>query len=164
LFLNGKSLGKKSKKDTAQRGLFWVVPFEAGKISVKGFKNGKAIAGYELITPGEPSALTAICDKKSFRLKNKEVAQIEIFVKDSKGNAVYEATNEITVDINGPAILLGLESGDLASHEDYRSNRRKAFNGRLLAYVQSTGKAGDVKITFSAAGLKQVVTSIKSVK
>ena len=41
LFLNGRSLGRKSKKDTTQRGLFWILLYETGEVSVKGFDKGK---------------------------------------------------------------------------------------------------------------------------
>lgn len=51
------------------------------------------------------------------------------------------------------AILLGLESGNLASHEEYKSNKRKAYNGKIVAYVQSSGKPGEVKITIHSPGL-----------
>ena len=70
-----------------------------------------------------------------------------------KGILVYDAANEITFTVEGPAKLLGLESGDLASHEDYKSNKRKLYNGQLLAYVQSNGKPGNIKITISSPGL-----------
>jgi hypothetical protein len=46
-----------------------------------------------------------------------------------------------------------LESGDLSSHEDYKANRRNALGGRLLAYVQATGR-GRIKITITSANLK----------
>jgi beta-galactosidase len=67
---------------------------------------------------------------------------------------VYTATDEVTVSIAGPAKLLGLESGSNSSHESYQSNKRKALHGRLLAYVQTTGKPGNVQVQFNAANLK----------
>lgn len=74
------------------------------------------------------------------------------FIKDD----VYEANNELEIKIDGPAVLLGLESGDLASHENYKSNKRKAFNGQTLAHVQSKGKA-DINVTVSSPGLKAFI-------
>jgi beta-galactosidase len=164
LFLNGKSLGKRSKKDTTQHGLFWIIPYEPGELLIKGFDKGKEVSAYKLVTSSTASKLVVIADRKAFRQGKKDLAHIEMYVKDSQGNLVYEATSEITVNIAGPAILLGLESGDLASHEDYKSNKRKAYNGKLLAYVQSTGQAGTVTITCSSPGLQPVVISFWGVK
>jgi hypothetical protein len=84
-------------------------------------------------------------------------------IHDNNRNLVYNAANELTITLDGPARLLGLESGDLASHEDYKSNKRKVYNGKLLAYIQSNGKPGDVKITISSPGLNSKVISINSV-
>ena len=63
------------------------------------------------------------------------------------------------VETEGPANLLGLESGSPASHEDYRSNGRKLFNGRLLTDIQSQQIAGVVKIIISVPGLQPKVIS-----
>ncbi len=45
-----------------------------------------------------------------------------------------------------PAELLVLESGSLVSHEDYKANKRKALHGKLLAYLQTAQKKGEVKV------------------
>jgi hypothetical protein len=126
---------------------------------VKGYNEGKEVANDKLITSREPATLIVVADKKRFRTNRENLVHLEVFIKDAKGNPVYEATNEITVDIKGPAVLLGLESGDITSHEDYKANKRKAFNGRLLAYVLSTG-TGKVTITISSPGLPAVVKTI----
>lgn len=54
--------------------------------------------------------------------------------------------------------LLGLESGDNNSHESYLLNHRRVFHGKLLAYIQSMEKPGEVEIIISALGLgKQTI-------
>jgi beta-galactosidase len=164
LFLNGKPLGKRSKADTTQRGLFWIVPYEAGELTVIGYTQHAAVKKHKLITSKEAKIIVAAADKSNFRPGKKGLAHLEIFIKDEQGNPVYEANNEITIDISGPAVLLGLESGDLTSHEDYKSNKRKAFNGRLLAYLQSTGKPGKISVTISSPGLKKAELNFLSIK
>jgi beta-galactosidase len=42
---------------------------------------------------------------------------VEISLKDKDGNQVYAANHSIEVKVADPGKLLGLESGDLASHE-----------------------------------------------
>jgi hypothetical protein len=163
MFLNKKSLGKRSKSDTARRVFSWVVEFEPGELMVKGFSNHKETGSFQLTTTGQPAIIIAVSDKKQFRAM-KEVAHIEMTVLDGAGNLVYEAVNEVTITIEGPAKLLGLESGDLGSHEDYKSNRRKVLNGKLLAYIQSTGGSGAVKIKIESPGLPLAVSTIASIK
>lgn len=37
---------------------------------------------------------------------------------------------------------------------DYRDNRQRVYNGRLLAYIQTTGEAGEINVSFSSPLLK----------
>jgi len=81
-------------------------------------------------------------------------------VVDGNGVSVYNDESEITVTVEGPARLLGLESGSMTSHEDYKANKRKTFNGQLVAYIQSNGKPGPVTVTLSSPGLQPRVIQI----
>jgi beta-galactosidase len=162
LFLNQKSLGK-IKKDKDGR-FYWDVDFEPGELVVKGYKAGKVEATHTLKTAGEASRIVASSDIQTFNLGRKEVAHIEIELRDKDNNFVIEGSNEIKVDIEGDAKLLGLESGDLASHEDYKASARKTYNGRLLAYIETSGKPGVVNIRLSSPGLKPVVVRLRSKK
>jgi beta-galactosidase len=74
------------------------------------------------------------------------------------------AANEVTITIDGPARLLGLESGDLASHENYKSNKRKLFNGKLRAYIQSNDGSNVVRIKIDSPALPLAIVTIASTK
>jgi hypothetical protein len=54
LWLNGMSLGRKSRPDTASRQLSWMVKYEPGELSVKGFVGGKEVSSHKLMTAGQP--------------------------------------------------------------------------------------------------------------
>ncbi|MDO9375304.1 MAG: glycoside hydrolase family 2 TIM barrel-domain containing protein [Ferruginibacter sp.] len=164
LFLNGNSLGRKSKSDTGAARLSWTIPYQTGELVVKGFTNGKVVQTEQLVTAGEAKSIVTVADKKYFIAGKKDLAHLEIMFRDAAGNLVYEAANELTVTVTGPAKLLGLEAGDLASHEDYRSNKRKAFNGKLLAYIQSTGVRGTVTVTITSPGLAPTTVAIQTAK
>jgi beta-galactosidase len=53
-----------------------------------------------------------------------------------------------------------MDSGNLASDEDYKGIRRKAFNGLCLAIVQSTAKPGRIQLTATSPGLKSSSVAI----
>lgn len=157
LRLNGKSLGKKRLADAAERVMTWTVMYGPGELSVKGFKNGKESAQYALKTAGDAYSIEAKTDLTSFDKVKKQLSHIEITVLDKNGVPVYNDDSEITVKVEGPAKLLGLESGSTTSHEEYKANKRKVFKGRLLAYIQSEQKAGAVTVTLTAPGLQSKV-------
>jgi beta-galactosidase len=64
------------------------------------------------------------------------------------------ADNEVTFEMQGEGKIIGVDNGYLASTEDYKGNRRKAFNGRCMAIVQSTAKPGQIRVTATSPGLK----------
>lgn len=157
LLLNGKSLGKKQLADAAERVITWRVAYQPGDLSMKGYKNGKESAQYALKTAGDAYAIEARADRTSFDKTKKQLSHIEINILDKNGVPVYNTDREISVKVEGPAKLIGLESGSTTSHEDYKADKRKLFQGRLLAYIQSQQKAGAVTVTLSAPGLPSKV-------
>ncbi|MET1054187.1 MAG: sugar-binding domain-containing protein [Pedobacter sp.] len=152
LFLNGKSLGRK-KAGNSGTPLFWNLNYQPGELTMKGYAGGREVVSYQLTTSAEAKQITATLDRERFAGDVQEVAMIELSLKDKDGNLVYAADNPVEVKVEGPAKLLGLESGDLASHESYQSNVRKAYHGKLLAYIQTNAKAGTVKVTIIPQGM-----------
>lgn len=162
LFINGTSLGRKKLSDEkATRILTWLTVYQPGELVVKGYKNGKEINSQKIKTSGDAYAINATSDASTLQRNKKSLAHIEISVLDKNGNPVPIADNEIEVSIDGPASLLGLESGNSVSHEDYKSNKRKLFNGKLLAYVQSAQKPGVITVKISSPGLQEKIIRLK---
>ncbi|OKS85406.1 sugar-binding domain-containing protein [Mucilaginibacter polytrichastri] len=154
LFLNGKSLGRKKRNDAKDQIPSWDVDYQPGKLLVKGYNNGIEVSSNTINTAGSANQIKAIASQTSFKSNTKGLSQVEIQLTDAKGNPVFDADDELKVELSGPARLLGLESGSLSSHEDYQSDKRKALHGKLLAYLQTAGKAGKVEVTISGKNLK----------
>jgi beta-galactosidase len=47
-----------------------------------------------------------------------------------------------------------VDNGNLASHEDFKGSRGKAFNGLCLVIVQSTAKTGRIQLTATSPGIE----------
>lgn len=161
LYLNGQSLGRKKLADAKNKILAWKVAYQPGKLEVKGFKHGQLVGSYNLTTTGNAETLKVVLDKQSIKANRDEVAHIEINLVDKDGQLVGNADNEITITIEGPGKLIGLESGSLTSHEDYKSNKRKAVGGRLLAYVQAN-EHGPIKVKVSSERMKSSEIQIQA--
>ena len=167
LFLNGRSLGVKGYefprlgmegkwgnlpdrakvlRTTGDLHLSWDVPYEPGGLKAVGTKDGKIVATAEIFTTGQPAAIGLSCDRESIAMDQRDVAHVIVQILDDKGRVVPTADSEVTFEIEGAGSLLGTDNGDPASHEDYKSNRRKAFNGLCLALVKSNGKAGQIQV------------------
>ncbi|MBG6234161.1 beta-galactosidase/beta-glucuronidase [Pedobacter sp. CAN_A7] len=160
LFLNGTSLGKKSADGDDYP--MWDLKYQAGTLLLKAYNKGEEVATYSLVTAGRATVISTKVDRADFDQAKKGVSHIEIELKDAKGNLVYDSENEISVSIEGPAKLLGLESGKLDSHESYQSPQRKVYRGKLLAYIQSDAKPGTIKVTLSGEGLGEKTITYQS--
>lgn len=147
LFLNGQSLGRKTGRLPA-----WDVPYAAGELRATGYRNGQPVSETVLRTAGAPAALRLKADRTTLAASAQGLAQIEVQVVDQAGTPVPDAATEVTATLTGPARLLGIESGDLASHEPYAAPRHRAYQGRLLLYVQATGP-GPIRVALAAPGL-----------
>jgi len=152
LFLNGQSMGKKSLSSFQNKIINWNVVYNHGTLKVTGYKNGAAVSESSLKTTGEAYAIKTDVIKDD--ISKSGVVQIPLSIVDKDGNIVYAADNEVTVSVNGKAVLLGLESGSSSSREDYKSNRRITLHGRMIAYVLLEKNAGKVLVEFSAPELQ----------
>lgn len=85
------------------------------------------------------------------------VAQIEVMLVDRYSTRCRDAGNVVSVKIEGPGKLLGIESGDKDSHESYQAPQHKLFGGRMLIYVETHGK---VTVTASTQGVPAAVIRV----
>jgi beta-galactosidase len=182
LFLNGKSYGVKALEfprqgasggwnryarpqvfsTTADLHLSWDVPYEPGTIKAVGGKEGKIVCTEEIRTAGDPAAIAISADRAEIRPDARDVAHFTVKVVDDKGLIVPYADSLITFDLKGPAVLIGVDNGNPASHEDYKAKSRKAFNGMCLAIVKSTGEPGKIRLAARVEGLKETVVEIEA--
>jgi beta-galactosidase len=125
--------------------LQWDVPYEPGTLRAVGTKNGSTVSTAEISTTGEPAAVQLSADRTRIKADRRDVAHIAVEIRDGQGRVVPGADNEITFDLQGEGKIIGVDNGDPQSHQDYKSNRQRAFNGLCLAIVQSTGVAGQIK-------------------
>jgi len=139
----------------------WKVAYQPGELKVKSYKGGKPFGEFLLTSTAEATALAAVPDRNTLKADKDDVIHLTVSVVDKDNGLVPTADNEVTFFIEGPGRLLGLESADLRSHEDYKANKRKAYKGKVLAYIQATGP-GTITVTVSSSGLKSQTVQLES--
>ena len=151
LFLNGKSLGSKSKpKDDSPRN--WKVNFEAGTIKAVGKNGGKVVAEFELKTAGKPAKIVLTTDKGKLANDWNDVAFVSASVVDANGLLVPSANDMISFGATGSGVIAAVDSADNADHDPFQAKKRRAFQGTCFALVKGN-KAGQIVLTASAPGL-----------
>ena len=160
LLLNGTQVGEIRDYDDNTGIVYWDIPYQDGKIEVVGLDGSNETCRYFIQTTGRPYAITITSDDLTLK-KDKDLAHIVLQIVDENGLPVMIADDEITCQIQGPVRLLGLEASNNSDMGNYRDNIHRAFRGRLLAYVQSTGTPGEATITFTAPWLKPVEVKLQ---
>jgi len=153
LYLNGKSLGVK-KKTGDDLHIMWRVKYEPGTLKAVSRKNGKTVLTREIHTAGTPAKIELTADRKNIKADSKDLSFITVRILDKDGNLVPNADNLVNFKINGEAFIASVDNGDEVSHDPFKANYRKAFNGLALAIVQTKEKAGAITFTATSVGLK----------
>jgi beta-galactosidase len=130
------------------------VPYEPGSLKAVGTRDGKVVLEVEVTTVGEPAAIALSVDRDAIAADRRDVAHVTVRILDAQSRVVPLADNEVAFEIQGEGKIIGLDNGYLASHEDFKGSRKKAFNGLCLAIVQSTAKPGRIQLTAASPGLK----------
>lgn len=160
LFLNGKSLGKKSKPaDDSPRN--WKVNFETGTIKAVGINSGKIVAEYELKTAGKPAKISLSVNKNSIKNIWDDVVFVQVTVTDENGTIIPNANDLITFKAEGAGNVVAVDSADFNSHEPYQSSERKAFQGICFAILKANKNSGKIKLTATSPNLKTANIEVK---
>jgi beta-galactosidase len=149
LFLNDRSLGRHAVSRDAYAS-DWHVPYAPGTLYAVGYRAGRQVATQALRTAGAPARLQITPIQSPI---SSDLAFYEITVVDEAGLAVTDATPAVTVRVKGAGRLIGLDTGDLDYGGLFKTGKRTAYQGRLLATVQRTAPAGEVRISAATSGL-----------
>lgn len=154
LFLNETSLGKKEYKGEQ---LKWMVPYAPGKIKAKAYKDGNLVAEQSYETAEGEKTLKIKSAKKELLSENQENALVSIDVVDTNGSIFPLADDYITVEVSGAGKLRGLDNGDPLDLTPYSSNSKRAFRGRLVAFIEAEQKGSiDVKVYWKDQLVKEL--------
>ena len=159
LLLDGTVVGAMTPYNDETGIIGWDVPYKEGVLKAEGFDaSGKKVSEYEIRPSLRPAALTAKADKSE--LKAGGLVQVSVEVVDDNGRIVALGDNEITCSIDGPAVLLGLESANMTDTGNWNDNVQRAYRGRLIAFVRTTEDPGRITIRFTAPYLKGAAVSV----
>jgi len=133
LFLNSKSLGTFEINHKTGKKVFgdYRIPYEPGELTCIAYdEDGREVAR---------TVRRSFGDAARFDVKSETVDDLtfyEISALDKDGNAVENANNRVIVSItNGK--LLGMDNGDSTDYDQYQTNSRRLFSGKVLAIAKA---------------------------
>ncbi|MBN2565262.1 MAG: DUF4982 domain-containing protein, partial [Candidatus Eisenbacteria bacterium] len=129
LLLDDESLGTAALGDRVVAD--WQIPYRPGTLHAIAYdEHGTVIAEARRRSFGEAAHLQLCRDTFG------ELVFVTITATDADGNLVENANCRVRVSVEG-GTLLGLDNGDATDFEQYRTDTRRMFGGRLLAIVRS---------------------------
>ena len=165
LFLNGKSLGKKTMERNSH--LQWNVNYEAGTLEAIGYKKGKKLTS-KVETTGTPYKVVVSPDKTILTADGKDATVINISITDEKGREVPVADNMVKFYLSGDAKIIGVGNGDPSSHEPDQCAegawQRSAFNGKCQVILQAGKSSGTIQFEAKVNGLQSATLNLKLIQ
>ncbi|WP_443936788.1 beta-galactosidase GalB [Pedobacter sp. MW01-1-1] len=156
LFVNGKSMGRKKRKEFEYRFRWDDVVYQPGELKVVTYKNGKVWASDQVRTAGKPAKLLLSLDKKELNGDSNDLAFLTVRVLDVDGNLVPEANVLLDFSISGAAEIEATDNGDQTDLRSFSSQQRNAFSGMALAIIKPKGKhKGQAIVRVKADGIAQ---------
>ncbi len=152
LFLNNVSQGSKTLSAGALH-LEWALPWAAGSVRAECKRGGSVVATDQVATAGAAAKVVLSADHTTIAADGRDLTFITGDVQDASGVLVPTAASSVSFTVSGPGQLVGVDNGNPIDTASYKGTVRKAFNGKVLAIVQSTGAAGQIAVVASSAGL-----------
>jgi beta-galactosidase len=169
LFVNGKSMGVKSKSNTdkyEKYRLMWKnVIYQPGEIKAVAYDNKGNVQKTEIIkTAGTPANIRLTADRNTIHADGKDLSFVTVEITDKDGNICPNAQRLLFFKTEGAGTLKALCNGDPTDLTSFASNYMKVFNGKLVAIVSSSKLNGEIKLTVSGEKLSTKQIVIQSTK
>lgn len=162
LFLNGKSLGRKTKGAYEYRLKWDDVVYQPGDLKVVAYKDGKVWAEDKMVTTGKPVQLALTADRPEIRPDGTDLVFVTVRIEDRNKQLVPRSSNKVRFSVEGPGIIVATDNGDATSHESFQALSRKTFNGLCLAIVNAAeGATGSIIIKAESDGLKSSTVRVR---
>lgn len=156
LFVNGESQGvyEHNHKDGDNLSGRWQVPYHRGEIRAVGYDgNGTKVCEQVRRSFTDPAKIVLKADKTTLHADGEDMVFVEVSTVDQDGNPVENARNRINVEVSGAGRLVGMDNGDSSDYEQYKTNSRKLFYGKLLIMIAAKSAAGVIELKVSSPNL-----------
>jgi len=154
LYLNGKSLGKKSKKGDDLH-VAWRIKYEAGTLKAVSRRDGKDLLTRTIQTAGEPVSIRMTADRSKIAADGRDLSFVTVELVDKSGIAHPLADKLVKFSIEGNGFIAGTDNGSQYDPNSLKKTERHLFFGKCLAIVQSNNKAGKMILKAEVEGLPE---------
>jgi beta-galactosidase len=162
LELNGKPIAEKPVPDNARLTVKFTVPYQPGVLKAIGIENGKAMASATFVTAGPAKSIRLKADRQLIKANRNDLSYIIVEIVDDKGNLVPDAGIRLQFQVSGAGELAATGSASPVDMASFQQPARLSFHGRCLVILRPRGKAGNIRLSATADGLRSAVAVIQT--
>ncbi|MHB8865758.1 MAG: glycoside hydrolase family 2 TIM barrel-domain containing protein [Pirellulaceae bacterium] len=169
LFLNGRSLGKRTKNPQAEAvrdryALRWLdVLYEPGELKAVAYQDGREIGSAVMRTAGDPANLRLTPDRTALAADGEDLSYVLVEAVDKDGTVCPLAMNDVKFNLDGPATLAGVGNGDHHFPAEFVADHVTLFYGKAMLIVRAgEGPGGSICVTAASDGLEDATVSLQS--
>lgn len=165
LFINGKSQGVREKNNSTWMNryrLMWMeTVYTPGEVKVVAYdKDGRKAAEKTMRTAGKPHHIVLTPNRKSLAADGEDLLYVTVQIADKDGNIVPTDERLVKFYVEGNGTFEATANGDAKCLLPFHKPEMKLFSGAATAIVRSGNKAGTVKLTVKASGVKPATISV----
>lgn len=161
LFLNGKPLGRREKKNAYDRLIWDDVRYEPGTLKAVAYKNGQLWAEETVETTGKPAAIEISPETTAINNSGADLAFVRVAVVDKQGRVVPRSKNHLKFSVSGPVEIVATDNGDATSLLPFNLPERDAYNGLALVILRGKhGETGKAVLKVESKGMKTQQVSL----
>jgi len=156
LELNGKVIGEQTVDDSQSITATFEVPYEAGELTARTFKNSVETGSQTIKTTGKPAAIRLVADRNTISAHRNDLSYVMVEIIDSEGNVVPDADGLlIEFEITGDGEIAGVGNGSPDDMASFQQPARRTWQGRCLAIIRPSGRAGTILLKAESEGLQE---------
>ncbi|MFI9411332.1 glycoside hydrolase family 2 TIM barrel-domain containing protein [Nocardia gamkensis] len=160
LILNGHSLGRRRPKRFVAR---YRTPYEPGVLVAVGYRGGRETGRSELRSSSGDLALQVVPESTRLVADGADLAFVAVRVADADGVVEMLADTAVTLEVEGPAELVGFGSADPAPTGSYVDAIDRTYRV-ALAVLRSTGDEGSVRVVARSGAHPSATTWLEAVR
>lgn len=157
LLLNGQSLGRKGAGEMNGYTAAFETDYIPGELKAVCYRAGERAEEMLLETADSKVTLQVKAEDKEWKADGSSLAYIEIALVDGEGRSNLHEQREVSVRIEGPAVIQGFGSADPQTDNSYDNTVWKTYDGRLLAVLRAGAESGAVTVSISTEGEEQSI-------
>ncbi|HLT86362.1 MAG TPA: glycoside hydrolase family 2 TIM barrel-domain containing protein [Sphingobacterium sp.] len=157
LFLNGHSLGRRSKTEDKLHAE-WKVPFEAGELKVTKIKDGAVVQEVVKKTAGKPVDIVVNVEHDRYAVDGKtDLHFLTVSLVDENGTVVPDNDVELSFIPQDNITIVGTDNGYQADLHSLSSAKRDTYKGLAVAIAQKHNSEKEAKIIIKSNTIEKEI-------